>query len=144
MHYLLTRKKSERNWVFATNANFMIPKSQQPDDAYLSYFNYIQYYIIWSIFIVWNIYGLRYLILKKFGFKNPSLWQKLSSFTEGTKRQYQICHWISMFIGTSCIFQIKGVHSKSGITIFLWRFNLNYVNSPSKSFVLGLLILLML
>ena len=30
--------RAQRNWVFATNANFIIAKSQQPDNAYLSYF----------------------------------------------------------------------------------------------------------
>ena len=29
-------------------------------------------------FIACNIYGLRYLVLKKLGFKNPSLWQRLN------------------------------------------------------------------
>ena len=73
----------ERNWVFATNRSFLIPKSLQPDDANLSYFKL-------TLFdppelIVWNINGLRHLVLKKLGFKNPSLWQKLNSFVSKIK-----------------------------------------------------------
>ena len=64
-----------RNWVFATNPNFIIPISQQPDEAYLSYFKLILFDP--PEFIVWNIYGLRHLVLQKLGFKNPSLWQRL-------------------------------------------------------------------
>ena len=64
--------------VFAINPNFITPKSQQPDDAYLSYFKLTLFDP--PEFIVWNIYGLRHLVLKKLGFKNPSLWQKLNSF----------------------------------------------------------------
>ena len=55
----------ERNWVFVTNSNFTIPKSQQPDDAYLSYFKLTLFDP--PEFIVWNIYGLRHLVLKKLG-----------------------------------------------------------------------------
>ena len=69
---------NERNWVFATNLNFIIPESQQPDDAYLSYFKRTLFNP--PEFIAWNIYGLRHLVLKKLGFKNPSLWQKLNFF----------------------------------------------------------------
>ena len=72
------KKQSERKWVFATNANFIIPKFQQPDDAYLSYFKLTL--LDPPKFIVWNIYGLRYLVLKKLGFKNPSLWQNSIPF----------------------------------------------------------------
>ena len=69
----------QRNWVFAKNPNFIIPISQQPDDdAYLSYFKLTLFDP--PEFIVWNIYGLRHLVLKKLGFKNPSLWQRLNSF----------------------------------------------------------------
>ena len=31
---VLNRDSLEKNWVFATNPNFIIPKSQQPDDAW--------------------------------------------------------------------------------------------------------------
>ena len=34
----LKRYKDERNWFFATNWNFVIPKSLQPDDANLRYY----------------------------------------------------------------------------------------------------------
>ena len=61
------------NWVLATYPNFIITISQQPDDAYISYFKLTLFNP--TVFIVWNIYGLRHLVLKKFGFKNPSLWQ---------------------------------------------------------------------
>ena len=64
---------NERNWVFAINPNFIKPKSQQPDDAYLSYFKLTLFDP--PEFIVWNIYGLRHLVFKKLGFKNQSLWQ---------------------------------------------------------------------
>ena len=67
-----------RIWVFATNPNFIIPKSQQPDDAYLSYFKLTLFDL--PEFIVWNIYGLRHLVIKKLRFKNLSLWQRLRFF----------------------------------------------------------------
>ena len=57
----------QRNCVFATNPNFIIPKSQQPDDAYLSYFKLTLFDP--PEFIVWNIYGLRHFVLKKLKFK---------------------------------------------------------------------------
>ena len=83
----------ERNWVFVTNSNFIIPKSQQPDDAYLPYFKLILFDP--PEFIVWNIYGLRHLVLKKLGFKNPSLWQRLNSFSlrigRGIAKRWNIC-----------------------------------------------------
>ena len=77
---LYVRLRIQRNWVFATNANFIIPKSQQSDVAYLPFI--FQTYIVWStrIHSLKYIYGLRHLVLKKLGFKNPSLWQKLNSF----------------------------------------------------------------
>ena len=72
---------SKRNWVFVTNSNFIIPKSQQPGDAYLSYFKLTLFDP--PEFIAWNIYnGLRHLVKKKLGFKNPSLWQRLISFVD--------------------------------------------------------------
>jgi len=79
-------KKKQRIWVFATNANFIIPKSQQPDDAYLSYFKLTLFDP--PEFIVWNIYGLRHLVLKKLGFKNPSLWQRLNSFLQLKRKEF--------------------------------------------------------
>ena len=75
MHFLI-----ERNWVSATNPNFIIPISQQPDDANLSYFKLTL--LDPPDFVVWNIYGLRQLVLKKLGFKNPSLWQRLNSYVK--------------------------------------------------------------
>ena len=54
---------------FAENPNFIIPKSQQPDDANLSYFKLKLFDP--PEFIVWNIYGLQHLVLKKLRFKNP-------------------------------------------------------------------------
>ena len=89
-----------RIWVFATNPNFIIPKSQQPDDAYLSYFKLTLFDL--PEFIVWNIYGLRHLVLKKLRFKNPSLWQRLNSFEttllqlngcQGNKGNFQKIKW---------------------------------------------------
>ena len=56
----------------------MKPISQQPDHASLSYFKLTLFDP--PEFIVWNIYGLRHLVLKKLGFKNPSLLQRLNSF----------------------------------------------------------------
>ena len=51
--------ETQRNWVFATNPNFIIPISQQPDDAYISYFKLILFDPL--EFIDWNTYGLRHL-----------------------------------------------------------------------------------
>ena len=86
----------ERNWVFATNANFIIPKSPQPDNAYLSYFKLTLFDS--PEFIVWNIYGLRHLFLKKLGFKNPSLWQKLIPLPKKTEKSAKFFRCTAFYI----------------------------------------------
>ncbi len=43
----------ERSWVFATNSNFLIPLSVQPDSPYLWHFKLRLFDL--TIFLVWNI-----------------------------------------------------------------------------------------
>ena len=45
--------KIQRNWVFATNSNFLIPKSVQPNSVNLRYFK-LRFFDP-TEFIVWNI-----------------------------------------------------------------------------------------
>jgi len=70
----------QRNWVFATNPNFLIPIYLQPNYVNLWYFKLWLFDI--TEVIVWNIYGLQYWVVKILGFKNQSLWQRLNSFSE--------------------------------------------------------------
>jgi len=55
-------KKIQRNWVFATNSNLLIPISLQPDGANLWYFKLRLFYL--KVLIVWNIEGLRHWVTK--------------------------------------------------------------------------------
>ena len=71
-------KIAYRSFVFATNSDFLIPLSLQPDDVHLWYFT-LTFFDITS-FIVWNIKGLRHWVAMKLGIENQSLWQKLNSF----------------------------------------------------------------
>ena len=52
----------ERSWVFATNSNFLIPISVQPDDENLRHFKLRLFDL--TEFIVWNIWGLRHWMAK--------------------------------------------------------------------------------
>ena len=61
-------------------------KSQQPNDACPSYFKLTLFDP--PEFIVWNIYGLPHLVLKKLGFQNPSLWQRLNYFVCQNSKNY--------------------------------------------------------
>ena len=53
INYKIKSFDPERNWVFATNPNFIIPISQQPDDVYLSCFKLAlfdpQELLVWNI-----------------------------------------------------------------------------------------------
>ena len=60
--------------VFATNSNFVIPISLQPDSVSLGYF-----ILNITAFIVWNIKGLNHRVAKIQGLWSLNLWQKLNS-----------------------------------------------------------------
>ena len=52
----------QRNWVFVTNSNYLIPISLQSDDINLCYFKLRLLDL--TEFIVWNIKGLRHWVAK--------------------------------------------------------------------------------
>ena len=52
----------QRNWVFATNSNMLIPMSLQPDGVCLWYFKLR--ILDLTVFIVWNIKDLRRYVAK--------------------------------------------------------------------------------
>ena len=52
----------QRNWVFATNSNFLSPISLQSDRVNLWYFKLWLFNIM--EFIIWNIWGLKHLVTK--------------------------------------------------------------------------------
>ena len=54
--------KIQRNWVFVTNSNCLIPISLQSDDVNIWYFK-LRFFIL-TEFIVWNIKGLRHWVAK--------------------------------------------------------------------------------
>ena len=59
-HFLTLGLK--RNWVFATNINFQIHKSQKPNRVNLWYFKLTLPDL--TVFVVWNIKGLRKRVVK--------------------------------------------------------------------------------
>ena len=68
----------QRNWVFATNSNFLIPISLQPGGVGLWHFKLRLFDL--TEFKVWNILSLRHWVAKVLGLENLSLWQRLNSF----------------------------------------------------------------
>ena len=68
-----------KNWVLATNSDFLITITLQPNVAYLRYFKLwiLLHQIIW----VWNIKGFQHRVLKILRFKYLILCQRLNSFT---------------------------------------------------------------
>ena len=72
---------TDENWVFSTNANFIIPKSQQPDDAIPFIF---KTYIVWSA----RIHSLKYLASTTFGFKEMGILK--SEFVAKTQFLYPV------------------------------------------------------
>ena len=67
-----------RNWGIATNSEFLITISLEPNVADLRYFKLwiLLHQIIW----VWNIKGLQHRVLKILRFKYLNLFQRLNSF----------------------------------------------------------------
>ena len=70
----------KRNWVFATNSNFLIPISLQPDGVGLWYFKLTLFDL--KEIIVWNIWGLWHCVAMILGLEKMSLWQILNSFAD--------------------------------------------------------------
>ena len=75
---ILRNDLSENNWVFATNSEFIIPISLEPNVINLWYFKLILFYL--TEFIVWNIYDLRHWNPKILGLEKQSLWQNSIPF----------------------------------------------------------------
>ena len=69
---------TERNWIFATNSDFLITISLKPNVVDLRYFKL--WIFLNQIIRVWNIKGLQQRVLKILGFKYLILLQKLNSF----------------------------------------------------------------
>jgi len=65
------------NWVFATNSDFLITISLEPNVADLGYFKL--WILLGQIFWVWNIKGLQHRVLKILRFKYLILFQRLNS-----------------------------------------------------------------
>ena len=70
--------RSQRNWVFATNSDFLFIISLEPNVVDLRYFKLwiLLDRIIWA----WNIKGLQHQVLKILRFKYLILFQRLNSF----------------------------------------------------------------
>ena len=75
---LLNENFRQRNWVFATNSDFLITISLEPNVTDLRYF---KLWILWNQIIrVWNIKGLQHRFLKILGLKYLISLQRLNSF----------------------------------------------------------------
>ena len=72
-----------RNWVFATNSDFLITISLQPNVVDLRYFKL--WILLNQIIRVWNIKGLQHRVLKILGFKYLILLQRFNSFKDLAK-----------------------------------------------------------
>ena len=68
------------NWVFATNSDFLITISLEPNVADLRYFKL--WILLDQIIWIWNIKGLQHRVLKILRFKYLILLQRLNSFRE--------------------------------------------------------------
>ena len=68
----------ERNWVFASDLNVLLPSSLQPDGVNLCYFKLK--ILDLTEFIVWNIKFLQHQVAEIQGLKNQRLWQRLNTF----------------------------------------------------------------
>ena len=78
----------QRNWAFATNSNFLILISWQPDGGNAWYFKLRLFDL--TEFIVWNIKRLRNWVAKMKVLENQSMWQRLNSFVTNACNQF-IC-----------------------------------------------------
>ena len=70
---------SQKSWVFATNSDFLISISLQPNAVDLRYFKLL--ILINKITKVWNIKGFHHKVAKILESEYFSLWQKLNSFS---------------------------------------------------------------
>jgi len=68
------------NWVFATNSDFLITISLEPNVADLRYFKLL--ILLDQIIWIWNIKGLQHGVLKILRFKYLILLQRLNFFRE--------------------------------------------------------------
>ena len=68
----------QRNWVFATNSDFLITITLEPNVADLRYFKL--WILLDQIIWVWNIKGLQHRVLIILRFKYLILFQRLNSF----------------------------------------------------------------
>ena len=68
----------QRNWVFATNSDFLITISLEPNVVDLNYFKL--WILLDQIIWVWNIKGLQHRVLKILRFKYLNLFRRLNSF----------------------------------------------------------------
>ena len=84
-HTKLLHFKSERNWVFATNSDFIITISLEPNVVDLRYFKL--WILLTTLIWVWNITSLHHRVLKILGFKYLILFQRLNSFV----KSFAIC-----------------------------------------------------
>ena len=69
---------TQRNWVFATNSDFLFTISLEPNVADLRYFKL--WILLDQVIWVWNIKGLQHRVLKILRFKYLILFQRLNSF----------------------------------------------------------------
>ena len=94
----------ERNWVFATNSNFLIPISLQSDGVNLYYFKLRLSDI--TEFIVWNIY-LRYSTMgyKDIGIRKSEFVAKTQFLSKKFVNNFSILFLYDLiwFLGVSCI-----------------------------------------
>ena len=75
---LLNDNFRQRNWVFATNSDFLITISLEPNVTDLRYFKL--WILLNQIIRVWNIKGLQHRFLKILGLKYLISLQRLNSF----------------------------------------------------------------
>ena len=73
-----------RNWVFATNSDFLISISLEPNVADLRYFKL--WILLDQIIWVWNIKDLQHRVPKILRFKYLIFFQRLNSFIENCGR----------------------------------------------------------
>jgi len=103
----------QRNWVFATNSDFLITISLEPNVADLIYFKL--WILLDQIIWVWNIKGLQLRVLKISRFKYLILFRRLNSFA-----MYLMC--------VSCVCKVH--HSASNYFIHKikinWKFKKNH------------------
>ena len=83
----VTKIIMQRNWVFATNSNFLIPISMQPDVANLWYFKPL----IFQTCIIWSnrIHSLKYLRFTTLGCKDKGI--RKSEFVTKTQFKWTNC-----------------------------------------------------